>query len=199
MSATGRGARRKKRDFYETPAWCTHAILGYLVKHTWIEDRSFISALEPACGSGAISDVLLSTFNHRIKLCEFDLSPKGNAKKRAAFRLNFLKTSPTAGYDLVISNPPYSLAEEFIKHSLRWVHDDGKVAMLLRLNFLESQKRASWLRQHTPDVYVLPRRPSFTGGGTDATAYAWMVWHKRSQLDGPFARPAQVQILSLPK
>jgi hypothetical protein len=23
---------------------------------------------------------------------------------------------------------------------------------------------------------VLPKRPSFTGGGTDATEYAWMVW-----------------------
>lgn len=31
---------------------------------------------------------------------------------------------------------------------------------------------------HTPDVYVMPKRPSFTGSGSDATAYAWMAWQK---------------------
>lgn len=50
--------------------------------------------------------------------------------------------------------------------------------MLLRLNFLGSQRRAAWLRAWTPDVYVLPRRPSFTGRGTDSCEYAWCVWHE---------------------
>ena len=44
------------------------------------------------------------------------------------------------------------------------------------MNFLGSQKRAAFMRAFPPDVYGLPRRPSFTGGGTDATEYAWLVW-----------------------
>lgn len=37
-------------------------------------------------------------------------------------------------------------------------------------------RRADFHRRHPSDVFVLPRRPSFTGGGTDATEYAWFVW-----------------------
>jgi hypothetical protein len=45
--------------------------------------------------------------------------------------------------------------------------------LLLRLNYLEGVERAEFWRRCAPDVYVLPNRPSFHGGGTDATAYAW--------------------------
>jgi hypothetical protein len=48
--------------------------------------------------------------------------------------------------------------------------------MLLRLNFLGSSVRAQFMRSHTPDVYVLPNRPSFTGNGTDSIEYTWFVW-----------------------
>jgi hypothetical protein len=54
--------------------------------------------------------------------------------------------------------------------------DCGTAAFLLRLNWLGGQARAAWHRANPCDVYVLPRRPSFTGKGTDATEYAWMVW-----------------------
>jgi len=75
--------------------------------------------------------------------------------------------------DVVITNPPFNQALDFVKGAMK----DGKiVVMLLRLNWLASQKRNRFLREHTPSVYVLPRRPSFTGGGTDATDYAWFVW-----------------------
>jgi len=48
--------------------------------------------------------------------------------------------------------------------------------MLLRLNFLASERRQEWMKTDTPDVYVLPNRPSFRGKGSDATEYAWFVW-----------------------
>ena len=50
--------------------------------------------------------------------------------------------------------------------------------MLLRLNFLGSQERSDYLREHMPDIYVIPNRPSFTGGKTDSIEYAWFVWSK---------------------
>jgi hypothetical protein len=102
-------------------------------------------------------------------------------------------------FDLVITNPPFALAMEFVEEALSITRFGGMVAMLLRLPWLASQKRAPWLRRHTPSVYVLPKRPSFyegapptpqptlfgddaaedaKGSGTDATDYAWMVWSK---------------------
>jgi len=57
----------------------------------------------------------------------------------------------------------------------------GHIFFLLRLAMLESQRRARGLwQEHRPKkVYVLGRRPSFTGNGkTDATAYALYLWQK---------------------
>ena len=65
---------------------------------------------------------------------------------------------------------------EFIQRALPLRSSHGAVVMLLRLNFLGSEKRASWLRANPPSIYVTPCRPDFTGGGGDATEYAWFVW-----------------------
>jgi hypothetical protein len=49
--------------------------------------------------------------------------------------------------------------------------------MLLRLAFLESKRRFNFWQQYPVNkLYILSQRPSFTGKGTDATAYAWFVW-----------------------
>ena len=50
------------------------------------------------------------------------------------------------------------------------------VVMLLRINFLGSKKRYGFWKKNPPQaMYVLSKRPSFTGKGTDATEYAWFV------------------------
>ena len=57
-----------------------------------------------------------------------------------------------------------------------------KVSMLLRLNFLASRKRVSFMQKHAPDVYVLPKRPSFkktAKSSTDACDYGWFVWDSK--------------------
>lgn len=72
----------------------------------------------------------------------------------------------------ILTNPPFSLAEEFLKIGLVTADE---VVLLLPLKWLESRKRA-FLDTMCPDVYVIPDRCSFTGVGTDVTAYAWMRW-----------------------
>jgi len=47
---------------------------------------------------------------------------------------------------------------------------------LERLAWLATSGRNGWLREHTPDVYVIPDRPSFVGGNQDCTDYGWFVW-----------------------
>jgi hypothetical protein len=50
--------------------------------------------------------------------------------------------------------------------------------MLLRLAFLESRRRvAFWRANPLARLYVLARRPSFVGTGTDMAAYAWFGWN----------------------
>lgn len=81
----------------------------------------------------------------------------------------------------IIGNPPYKLAEEFVRKSLEMLVNDGELIFLLRLDFLASRKRATGLfkefRPHS--VWVCSDRPSFTGNGkTNAMEYAIFKWVK---------------------
>ena len=89
------------------------------------------------------------------------------------------------GQELIFGNPPYSLAEEFVRKSLDLVDEGGYVFFLLRLAFLESKKRHFGLYAEHPlrKVYVLTRRPSFfstkEGSKTvDALSYGMFLWQK---------------------
>jgi len=92
--------------------------------------------------------------------------------------------------DVIISNPPFKHAREFIEKALHDVIPGGRVAFLLRLSFLESQKRRDWWRGgYMPSyIFVHSRRPAFDPRrpkGTDAAAYGHFVWVKN--VDGSLA------------
>ena len=171
MSATNRGRVRRAYDFYETPEEVTR---GFLFEYF---EGDFHVILEPCAGSGKMVKVLRDRFPlARIEANDiWDGSPIPYANKR--YTLDFLKMSKgDADYDLIFTNPPYSLAEEIITHALK-TRSKATVVMLLRLNFLGSQKRKPfWDKHPVSEIYVLSKRPSFTGKGTDATEYAWFVW-----------------------
>lgn len=156
MSATNRGTIRLLRDEYPTPEWVTWALVPYI---RWYHVHSF---LEPCKGNGAIL--------HAI--------PK---VKRVVWReiiegKDYFTYRPRSQFDLIITNPPYSLAREFLEKSLG---EAKTVAYLLRLNYMGSIERAGLWEEHPPDYqFTLYPRPSFTGGGTDATEYAWFIWDK---------------------
>jgi hypothetical protein len=84
----------------------------------------------------------------------------------------------------IITNPPYSLAEKFITHGLKLV---PKVILLLRLPFLEGQRKACQAMDNgqLARVYVfrnrLPRmhRDGWNGPKVgNTTAYAWFVFER---------------------
>jgi hypothetical protein len=189
MSSTNRGARRNDRDVYLTPAWLTRAILPHLAplitRGTMTRSPSWTPRIfEPAAGDGGMARTIRETWPD----ADVDLADIEPIRGVVPFG-DFLLTEPRPDYDLVITNPPFSLALEFCQRALLWRRTPGSVvAMLLRLGFLGAQKRGAWLRENTPSVYVTPRRPSFTGGGNDSADYAWMVW-------GP--GPARVVMLEM--
>lgn len=168
MSATGRnlvGHERRPADFYATPSWVTRLILPHLGTPR--------SVLEPAAGEGAIMREARA-FWPKANVVGTELDPE-RAASSGSLCADALTTEPR-GYDLIITNPPFSLAEEFVRWAIAAQEGVGTSAFLLRLAFLESQGRAKLHRQFPSDVFVLPRRPSFTNGGTDMAAYAWFVW-----------------------
>lgn len=162
MSATGRNDVRRADDFYTTPAWCVKAI--------WPKLSAFSTCLDPCAGEGrllmALQDLASSPMYRGIELdaeratlCAAQNGigcVSGDALVNPA---DWLFPNLHRPYDLVIMNPPYSLALEFIQAAL--ASDAAETAVLLRLNFLASAKRAKFWREHPCDVYVLPKRPSF--------------------------------------
>lgn len=161
MSATGRGSERIAADNYPTPGWCVRRLLEAveLPSGYW---------LEPCAGEGAIVDVLRERQwggawgCNELWACE--LRPECEERlKSKADRVLIHDFTDVDGWPMIsaaISNPPFGIAERIIKTALA-LPGSPVVAMLLRLNFLEGQARADWLRVQPPDVYVLPERPSF--------------------------------------
>lgn len=84
----------------------------------------------------------------------------------------------------IIMNPPYNLADEFVKKALSQVDEGHKVAALLRLQYLEGNKRYETILKDNPPKHVYPfvnrqvcsAKDDFTE--SSALAYAWFVWEK---------------------
>lgn len=163
MSATNRGANRKSNDFYPTPKNTVESIFPYI---NWKNVKYF---LEPCLGDKAIYDLVINKLGEESSgfLADWCELSKGR---------NYFDYRPIKQNDLILTNPPFSLALEFLEKSLT---ESSCVVYLLRLNFLGSQKRKEFWQKNPPThLFVLSKRPSFTGKGTDATEYAWFCWDK---------------------
>ena len=168
--------KRDPFDYYPTPDW---AVMRFLEKaHRRFKPGTWI---EPSAGHGAIIRVVNEFYENK----DFDIDWKC-VELQKKFRPHLLKVSNDVQIKdykdykhtgksaaVCITNPPYKEAEAIIKHAR--AHSDV-VVMLLRVNFLASERRQVWLSKDTPDVYVLPNRPSFRWKGTDATEYGFFVW-----------------------
>lgn len=167
MSSTNRGADRNENDRYITPYYTVRSLLNNFDQQ--IAGSSFC---EPCRGDGAIFNQIFAETKVFAEIEE---------------GIDFLTTPLPADY--AITNPPFSLAMEFLEKSLR---ECRSVYYLLRLNFLGSVKRKAFWNANPPShVLVLSKRPSFTGHGTDSVEYAWFCWDKA----GAVRLPAGVHVL----
>lgn len=134
---------------------------------------------EPACGEGHISKVLQA---HGYQVISTDLVYLGFGDPEP---LDFLKETLDGFEGDIITNPPYSTGLEFVQRALESVRPGGKVAMFLKVQFLEGQKRGAFFKDTPPrTVYISRSRLSCAKNGDferfpdSAIAYAWYVWEK---------------------
>lgn len=159
---------REKNDFYATPPPAVDGLLRFETFQPRI--------LEPCCGMGHISEAL-KAYGHDV--VSFDLVDRGYGNVRDFFAYNTEKTD----FD-IITNPPYSNAEDFVNKGLSLLKGKRqKMAMFMRLLFLEGQKRMKLFAKHPPAaVYVASRRIACAKNGdfekynTGAVCFAWFVW-----------------------
>jgi hypothetical protein len=154
-------------DYFPTPAWATHALIA--------NEQFEGSIWEPACGDGAMSRVLETT---GASVLSTDLFDRGYGEAG----LDFLRSDYVA--DNIVTNPPYNSAEAFVKAGLMLAR--RKVALLLRLAFVEGANRQRTIFTKTPPtrIWVFSERITFYPAsavqkGSGTTAYAWFVWDKQ--------------------
>lgn len=166
---------RQIDDFYATEPKATRLLLGKekFSEYVW----------EPACGKGHMSEVLKQ--GGYIVLSS-DLIYRGY---EGTVLLDFLKETKTNTKD-IITNPPYKYAKDFVEHALEISEDGVKIAMFLKLTFLESKSRKSLFEKYPfKTLYVSSERLHCAKNGDfekygkkgTAVAYGWYVWEKGFQ------------------
>lgn len=169
---------RETNDYYATEPKALELLLEHetFCPYVW----------ECACGAGHLSEVLKK---QGYKVRSSDLVDRGYEGTEV---VDFLKvTSNDIRNDYsrdIITNPPYKYAKEFVEHALDISMDATKVAMFLKVQFLEGRARRELFEKHPPKViYVASGRllcakngefEKMRQGGGSAVAYAWFVWEK---------------------
>jgi len=179
MSSTKRGGTRKDADYYVTPVRHVSAFLDEFISH---ESSALTGAILDSCAGGD----KWHPMSYPVALMDKGV-PKSNITtvdirkdSRAAIKADYLEWQAPRLYSLIISNPPFMLAQEFIEKALKEVVNNGFVVMLLRLNYFGSKKRKAFWKKHMPKYsFVHVERMSFTDDGkTDSIEYMHAVWQK---------------------
>ena len=170
QSIVGTSKGRPKNDFYPTPPIATEKLLNV--------ETFYGKILEPACGNGAISDVLINWWAS-YEVMSSDLYKYGYGLHGIDF-LGDYYTDWSNGS--IITNPPFNLMYQFMEKAMKL--NPIKFAYLAKLSLLEGQKRSKLL-ENTPlkNVWVFRKRIQMTrngeperGGGM--IAFAWFVWER---------------------
>lgn len=155
---------------------------------------------ENAAGEGHLSKRMIE---HGLNVISTDLI----YRNYGTGNIDFFKCAETLE-DNIITNPPYSFAQEWVEHSLELLHNGKKLALFLPIQFLESNSRKE-LFDRTPPVRIhvfsnrilcglngdftakdkegnivyskdgIPKRMS------SAKCYAWFVWEVENYSNKP--------------
>lgn len=160
---------RQKEDYYATDPQAMVLLLNLeqFNKDVW----------ECACGELHLSNVLAENgYNVRNS----DIIDRAGTEV-----LDFLSDEVTSWHGDIITNPPYKYAQQFVEKALSIIPEGNKVAMFLKLQFLEGKKRKKMFEQNPPKiVYVSSSRLNCAKNGefnkyeSSAIAYAWFIWEK---------------------
>lgn len=163
--------KREVRDYYATDPVAIDNLLSV--------ERFDQNIWESACGGGHLSNVLKS---RGYTVFESDILKRYND----AVSLDFLSHEAyeyKQSFD-IITNPPYKFALEFCEQAIKLCKN--KVAMFLKLQFLEGKKRYEFFKNYPPTrIWVYSWRIQCAKNGdfaslksSSAQAYAWYIWER---------------------
>jgi len=174
------GAKRaalaaRGNDLYETPPEAVEALL----RHEKLPHRIW----EPACGPGSIVRTLRRHGHDVLATDLVDYASPDQDHSHIDFLIPGMAETVCNDGRAIITNPPYKSAAQFVARALTLA---PYVAMLLRLAFLESERRRDILdngslarvlvfRNRLPMMH----RDGWTGPkASSSTAFAWFIWER---------------------
>lgn len=166
--------RRSKSDNYQTPAYALEPLIPWIPKEWTI--------WECACGDELLADELATLGFGTIRT---DIIPRGYSFGPR----DFLSYEPGNDYDVIVTNPPYSLKDEFIARC----YELGKPwALLMKITALEGKKRQAMYRKHGLQMIFMDKRVNYItphGGNSGAWfASSWFTWGLNLPSDMIFAK-----------
>ena len=157
---------RQKEDYYATDPKAAKLLCDV---------ETFTSIWEPACVEGHLSKEFQK---QGYAVYSSDLVDRGYGKV-----FDFLSIENQKWYGDIVTNPPYKYAQEFVEKALAITTHGHKIAMFLKLTFLEGKARKEFFRTHPPrTIYVSSSRIQcamngvFNAKDSSAVCYAWFVW-----------------------
>lgn len=161
---------RERNDYYATEPKATEWLLKLETFNGPI--------LEPSCGEGHISEVLI---RGGYQVVSRDLINRGYGEVA-----DFLSADNTKWDGDIITNPPYKYAQEFVEKALQIIPNGYKVAMFLKIQYLEGKRRRKLFDTMPPKrIWVSSSRLNCAKNGdfetykiNSAASYAWFVWEK---------------------
>jgi hypothetical protein len=166
-------------DDFPTPPWATRALIEKLnaYGHTFNDQ----TCREPAANRGHMVKPLSEYFAQVIASDIFDYG--------VGYPVADYLFSEPIETDWTITNPPFRLAEQFIRTALS--QSRFGVAMICRTAFLESVSRYSNLFSKLQPSFVFQfservvmHKGKLSEKGSTATAYCWIVWKRGSNPEG---------------
>lgn len=180
---------REHDDLYNTPKSATLALVSALIRIGAWQQIVKNQVWEPACGLGAISEVLMDA---GAVVMSTDYYDHGYSHSRSQGPADFFDDS-TARYvasgATIITNPPYLVkqqgrrlaVEDWIERA--WFYPVGSAFFLLKTTALAGKRRAKVNAKHLYHVFQFEDRISFNGK-QNMIDFAWF-WYVRTPKTPP--------------
>ena len=177
-------------EFYSTHQNSVQTFIDHAFSTCWNGQdfiRKRIVVWEPACGMGNISRTLVKNnfITHSSDL--IDRYSKLPDIGKIHEPRDFLKSDLIdRNVNVIMTNPPFKQAEDFIRHSVDLLPAHGWTIMYLKLTYLEGKKRYELFKKLPPKYIFLHSSrqgcspeglmDGFNNGGS--VAFCWMMWTK---------------------